>query len=386
VVRQDPVRKGLLYLGTENGLYVSFDDGDAWQPLQTNLPHAPVYEIVVQERFADLVVATYGRGIYILDDLTALRQLTPEVTASGAHLFAPREAWRFRMMEPPFDGLGGDVIGQNPPYGASINYWLKAGQKDSVTLTITDPAGKTVRALKALGTAGINRVWWDLRGELSTEVKLRVPPLHAPEVVIGPDGKPAPDMGRGAILLEPGTYTVKLTAAGQESSRQLVVRKDPNSGGSEAEIGQQLAMLREILTDVNAVADMVNGIERARAQLATLKQTLGADDKTADVRSAADSLEKKLVAVEEDLIQLRVTGRGQDGIRYPVRLGGRLLYLAGGLEGTDFGPTDPQREAHQALREQLRTSRMKYDGVMTQDVVAFNAMLRERGLGGVMKE
>jgi photosystem II stability/assembly factor-like uncharacterized protein len=384
VVKQDPVRKGLLYLGTENGLYVSFNDGEAWQPLQTNLPHAPVYEIVVQERFADLVIATYGRGIWILDDLTPLRQLTAEVAGSAAHLFAPREAWRFRMMEAPFDALGGPVLGQNPPYGAAINYWLKTEQKDSVSLTIADATGKTVRTLKAKGTAGINRVWWELRGEMSTEAKLRVPPLHAPEIVIGPEGKTSPDMGRGAILLEPGTYTVKLSAAGQESSRQLVVRKDPNSGGSEAEIGQQLVMLREIMADVNAVADMVNGLERARAQLATLKQTLGTDEKTADVRSATDSLEQKLIAVEEDLIQLRVTGRGQDGVRYPVKLGGRLLYLAGGLEGTDFGPTDAQREAHRVLREQLAASKGKYDAVMTRDVAAFNSMLQSRGLGGVV--
>ena len=386
VVRQDPVRKGLLYLGTENALYVSFNDGEMWQPLQTSLPPAPVYEIVVQERFADLVIATYGRGIWILDDLTPLRQLTAEVTASAAHLFTPREAWRFRMMEPPFDGLGGEMIGQNPPYGASINYWLKAEQKDSVTLTIVDPGGKTVRTLKGPGTAGINRAWWDLRGELNTEAKLRVPPLYAPDIVIGPDGKPAPDMGRGNFLLEPGTYTVKLSAAGQSFSQPIAVRKDPNSGGSEVEIAEQAAMLREVVADLNAVADMVNGIERARAQIAALKQTLGGDEKTADVRNAADSLEKKLVAVEEDLIQLWVTGRGQDGIRYPQKLGGRLLYLGGGLEGSDFRPTDQQREAHQALREQLRASKAKYDAVMTQDVAAFNAMLQGRGLGGVVKE
>jgi len=384
VVRQDPARKGLLYLGTENALYVSFNDGEAWQPLQSNLPPAPVYEIVVQERFADLVVATYGRGIWILDDLTSLRQLTPQVTAGAAHLFAPREAWRFQMMEPPFDGLGGDSLGQNPPYGAAINFWLKADQKDSVQLTISDQGGKTVRTLKTMGTAGINRIWWDLRGELSTEAKVRVPPRSAPDIVIALEGKQAPDMGRGNILVEPGSYTVKLSAAGQEYSQTLVVRKDPNSGGSEAEIAEQTAMLREIMEDVNAVADMVNGIERIRVQIATLKQTLGTDEKTADVRQAVDSLDTKLVAVEGDLIQLRLTGRGQDIIRYPMKLGGRLLYLGGGVQGSDFRPSDQHREAHAVLREELRASKAKYDAVMAQDVAAFNAMMQRRNLGGVI--
>ena len=100
-VREDPVRRGLLYLGTENGIYVSFDDGDDWQPLQMNLPHAPVYWITVQEHFNDLVIATYGRGFWILDDITPLRQLTPQVISADAHLFTPRPAYRFRAITAP---------------------------------------------------------------------------------------------------------------------------------------------------------------------------------------------------------------------------------------------------------------------------------------------
>ena len=99
IIREDPVRRGLLYLGTEGGLYVSFDDGDHWQPMQLGMPHAPVYGLVIQEHFNDLVVATYGRGFYILDDLSPLQKLTPEVTASAATLFAPRAAYRFRDIE-----------------------------------------------------------------------------------------------------------------------------------------------------------------------------------------------------------------------------------------------------------------------------------------------
>ena len=99
IIREDPVRRGLLYLGTESGLYVSFDDGDHWQPMQLGMPHAPVYGLVIQEHFNDLVVATYGRGFCILDDLAPLQKLTPEVTASAAHLFAPRAAYRFRDID-----------------------------------------------------------------------------------------------------------------------------------------------------------------------------------------------------------------------------------------------------------------------------------------------
>ncbi|HEX7938389.1 MAG TPA: glycosyl hydrolase, partial [Gemmatimonadaceae bacterium] len=121
VVREDPVRKGMLYAGTENGLYVSWDDGANWQPLQNNLPHAPVYWITVQERFNDLVVATYGRGFWILDDITSLRTL-PEVVSRETHLFAPRSAYRFRTTESRWAAGEDPTAGDDPPYGASLNY------------------------------------------------------------------------------------------------------------------------------------------------------------------------------------------------------------------------------------------------------------------------
>ena len=142
VVREDPVRRGLLYRGTENGLYVSFDDGETWQPLQNNMPRAPVYWIEIQEHFNDLVVATYGRGFWILDDITALRQLASEVTGKEAHLFTQRFAYRFQRSRRRWRS-GTIPSGQNPPYGASINYWLKAPPSGDVTLN--DPGSERAR-------------------------------------------------------------------------------------------------------------------------------------------------------------------------------------------------------------------------------------------------
>ena len=131
------MQPGLLYLGTENGLYVSFDDGDTWQPLQNNLPHVPVYGITVQEQFSDLVLATYGRGFWILDDITPLRELKPDVINAPAHLFSPRPAYRFRGITPPAAPSYDGVDGENPPYGADITYlpeWIanrRCGDHDS---------------------------------------------------------------------------------------------------------------------------------------------------------------------------------------------------------------------------------------------------------------
>ena len=198
-LEEDPVRQGLLYLGTENAIYVSFDDGAHWQPLQTNLPHAPVYGIVVQEHFNDLVIGTYGRGFWILDDITPLQQLTPEVLASAAHLFPPRAAYRFREITTPSAPWDDTVFGEDAPYGASINYYLQAASADAVTVTILDAQGAVVRTLTGPQASGLNRLYWDLRYEATTEIRLRTSPLYAPHIQVGPEGwRPLPGRAGGA--------------------------------------------------------------------------------------------------------------------------------------------------------------------------------------------
>ena len=385
VVCEDPVRRGLLYAGTENGLYVSFNDGESWQPLQNNLPHAPVYWITVQPRFNDLVVATYGRGFWILDDITPLQQLTPEVLAGNAHLFKPRAAYRFRNIEAPLAPPDDPVVGQNPPYGASIHYRLaSAGAQDSVTLTIADASGKTVRSMKGPAKAGINRAWWDLRYDPTIEPRQRVSPMYAAEITIPPQGRPMPDGGRFAILAPPGTYTVKVRLAGQELSQPLTVLKDPNAGGSEEEIRTQTALLTELRTEINTAAAAVNTIESLRSQLATLKSVLAGDSAQAAARAGADSLDKKLVAVEEQLVQLRITGRGQDAVRWPVKALGQLIYLAQELESGDFGPTTQQQEVQKVLGDQVAAARAELDGLLARDVASFNSALRDKGVQNIM--
>ena len=380
VVREDPVRRGLLYAGTENGIYVSLNDGEQWQPLNNNLPHAPVYWIAVQEHFSDLVVATYGRGFWILDDITPLRSLGTELVAKASHLFAPRVAYRFLGVEVPFADSDDPVKGTNPPYGASVNFWLKNDAKDSVTLRVLDAAGKVVRTQRVMAKAGVNRVWWDLRNELTKEAKLRTANPYAPEVKYPPEGRAAPGVGRFNALVPPGTYTVTLNAAGGEESQPLVLRKDPLSGGSEEEIRLQTEVAGEVSRDIDAAVDMVNALEVVRSQIATLKQTLGDDAKTADVRAQVDSLDRKMLAVEEQLLQTKVTGRGQDLVRYPFRLSEQLIYLGASVTGSDFGPTDAHRQVQTILKEQLRQVRSSYDAVMTKDLDAFKQMLRSRNV------
>jgi len=377
-VTEDPARRGFLYAGAENAIYLSFDDGAQWHSLQGNLPHAPVHDVQVQERFGDLVIATYGRGFWVLDDLSPLRQLTGDVLARPVHLFAPREAWRFRGAEPPFMPMYDPVTGENPKYGAAINYWLKV-KGDSVAITISDTAGTVVRTLTGPAEPGLNRVVWDLQTERSPEVRVRVPPLHAPERTVPMEGAPSPSIGRISMLVPPGRYTVKLSAGGQEVSHPLVVRKDPNTLGTEEDIRRQAAFWAELKADLARTVSLVNALETARFQLAALQATGPA----ADVKAAADSLAAKLLGVEEELTQLRITGRGQDLIRYPARLGEKLVYLANDVASSDNAPTQSQRDVAATLRERLAAAKVDFGRVMDTDVAAFNAMLRSKGLGGV---
>ena len=382
VVCEDPVRRGLLYLGTENAIYVSFDDGENWQPLQNNLPQVPVYGITVQEHFNDLVIGTYGRGFWIMDDLTAIQQMTPAVLSADAHLFPPRPAYRFRPITPTSIPYDDPTAGDNPPYGASINYYLKGAASGPVKVTILDSKGETVRTLTGPGSAGLNRVYWNLNYEPTAEIRMRTSPLApAPHVRLGPDGW-RPPAGGGAtitVLAPPGTYTVKLSVAGRELTRPLTVRKDPNSAGTEADIEAQTALVLDLRRDLESAIGMLNRAEIVRSQLDALGRVL--DDQA--VRKAAEALNQKFIDLEMTLIELRATG-AQDTIRYAAKLISRFGYLANGVANADFRPTDQHLEVQKLLAERLRARRAEFDALVAKDLASFNDMLRARGVTNII--
>ena len=395
VVREDPVRRGLLYLGTEGGMYVSFNDGEFWQTLQNNLPRAPVYGIVVQPNYGDLVIGTYGRGFWIMDDITPLRALAADVTSNDGHLFAPRMTYRMRDAEQPFAMFYDPSAGFNPPYGASLNYWLRTGSdstvrdsagtklvsKDSVTITISDASGAVVRTLKGPVNAGINRIQWNLRGELTKQAKIRTPPEYAPWSAVSLEGRNAPSLGRVGVLMPPGTYTVALrTPAGRTETQRLVVQKDPNVTASDAELGENIALARDLTRQLDDAVTMINNLESVRGQLSALKATLAGDTTRKDIAAQVDSLDTKIRVVERKLFNTRTTGRGQDLIRWPMRIAEQLEYLVGSVQSSDHAPTAAQREVGQLLRAQLQAVKAEYDRVMQNDVAAFNAMLQQRRL------
>ena len=383
-VREDPKRPGLLYLGTESALYVSFDDGARWEPLQLDLPHAPVSWLTVQQRFADLVIATYGRGVWILDDVTPLREMTQDVVNADAHLFTMRPAYRFRAITAPATPYDDPTVGQSPPYGADINYYLKSSAAGPVRIQIQDAKGQAIRSLDGPGTPGIHRVYWDLRDAPSTHVTLRTSPLYAPEVRIGADGIREGEAGGGAeggltVLQAPGAYTVKLTVGGRDYTRPLRVVKDPHSAGTEADIAAQQQFLSSVRRDLDAAVEAVNNAELVRGQIRNLR-TLTQDREL--LKPIAD-LDEKIIALEGQLLELRTTGRGQDGVRFGSKLVQKIAYLANGLQSADFKPTNQQLAVQKDLEAKLKTLQDQIDGVLTKDVAAFNERMKGTALPGI---
>jgi len=402
-VREDPVRKGLLYLGVENGLYFSIDDGQHWTPLQSGLPHAPLHWLTIQEHFNDLVVATYGRGFFILDDITPLRQLTPEILNANAHLFTPRATYRLRNITEPMMMPDDATEGVNPPDGAPITFWLRTAPpkdpkpakdaKAPVKLVIKDAAGQVIRTLDVKdATAGLNRVWWDLRGEPTTEVKPRTPPLNAEDLKMNPDGTRTFAMAgssRLSALVPPGAYTLTLetpvaAGSGGTTTRQLTVRKDPNTAGTDADIQAQTTTIREVRDAMNKVADLINRAEAVRAQVGHLKTFIGDDAAAKELIAAGEDLDKKVIAVEQRLFNLNATGRGQDFLRMPSQLMEKLAHLADTLELADFAPTDQQLEVHKLLTDQVSAAATDLNAVVSKDVATLNDMLRRRNVGTII--
>jgi photosystem II stability/assembly factor-like uncharacterized protein len=399
-VREDPVKRGLLYLGTENGVFFSSDDGQHWLPLQAGLPHAPAHWLTIQEHFNDLVVATYGRGFWILDDVTPLRTLSNEILNQRTHLFAPRPAYRFRYITEPMTMPDDASEGRNPPYGANIDFFIKmpppvgpvsddVAKAEKVKLVISDAAGKTVRTLEIDRKdviAGVNRVWWDLRTDPTPEIKLRTPPQHVPDFKMNADGtRRFPTGGPMSFLVAPGTYTVKLTATGDvDRTQSIVVRKDPNTEGTEQDIAAQTKVMTQIYDDMKTVAKAINDAEVVRQQLAQVKALAGDGDAAKDVKRMADELDAKIVDIESRLFNTTATGRGQDQLRTASQMVEKLAHLADVVAYADFRPTDSQLEVQSKLAQEIARDKERLSGTFLREVANFNQVLRDRQLGAIV--
>ncbi|MEO9170523.1 MAG: hypothetical protein ABI282_00105 [Candidatus Baltobacteraceae bacterium] len=355
MVREDPVRKGMLYAGTENGLWVSFDDGGSWQSLLNNLPHAPVYDFVVQPQFDDLVVATHGRGVWILDDISALQSYTPAIGAQISHLFPIRNAYRW---EAAFSTWAtGEGAGDNPEGVADINFFLRdaPSKKNPVRLEIYD--GTTlIRTLKVEhAVAGVNRAWWDL----AYDPVDTVPKYHTTQ------------QGFSGPTVAPGTYTVRLVGAGPAQEQKITVLVDPKSSATLADMQAQVAMTLRLRGEYQKTGAAIVALRSLSDQAAKLeKRASGRDDTVAALRD----LHARAQAVLAQLYQ-NDTQTWEDTLRVPVKLYERISSLGGAVQSGDYAPTASSSELAAQLESELAPVLDETDALFGHRLVSVNALL-----------
>lgn len=390
VVREDPGRAGILFAGTDNRVWASLDDGESWFSLQLDMPPAPIYGMVIQERFQDLVVATYGRGFYILDGIGPLRDLA-EASNDPLRVFDSPAAWRFLPRQSIKSEPGSLVTGRNAPYGAPISWWLgEDAAADRAEIAIVNADGETVRTLRGPGTAGLSRAHWDLRGETPDRATLRTRPPDRDWVEMGEDGERRIrtwDLdifpGYRGLLQPPGSYTARVTVGEHTAETTLRVEVDPASAATPDDIREKYAFLNAIHAQLNELAEMVDELEWVRREIEGLEERHAGDDRFRALLESAGEIAGTAIAIEGRFFDVGLTGAREDAFRAPMRLYGRLGALANdaGWDGADFAPTDQQREVHRLLTERFETARGEYRQLMDEQLPPFWRALAEARAG-----
>jgi hypothetical protein len=270
-------------------------------------------------------------------------------------------------------------IGQNPPYGASINYYLGAVPAEDVQIEIVAD-GRTIRTLKGTKQEGINRVWWDLKYDDATAPRLRTSPVGRPDIALNAEGwRRFPLESSLDLLAPPGKYSVKLIVGTTQLTREIEVRKDPNSQGSEEGIRAQMKVVVSAREDLKTMTEMIDRIELTRKQIGDVKAALKDDAASKSLVADAEALDQKLLAVEETLFNPRITGSA-DSFYYPPRLYSKLQGFARGVTESDFEPTAAQLDVYAMFRQQVAEQKSKLDALMANEVAAFNQKLKNTNL------
>ncbi|MGH9540560.1 MAG: WD40/YVTN/BNR-like repeat-containing protein [Terriglobales bacterium] len=376
VVREDPLRRGLLYAGTEQGVYYSLDDGGHWQSLQLGLPTTPVRDLAVHG--TTLIAATHGRAFWALDDITPLRQYQDGFAAAAVHLYQPAVAYRARGGF----GFARPGVGANPPGGAIVDYWLAQAPQKPITLEILDAHGTLVRqytstsrpaagapggfrrrpAAALQAKAGLNRFVWDLR-------------YPAPHLIPGEAHWGSPSGVRAA----PGDYQVRLIVGAQAFTQPIVLKADPRLSTTQADYEKQFDLAQRINRAVGEAHDAVNQMRGLQKQLAELDQRIGSDHRAGAALAAAKTLDGKLGKVVAAVAQLN-SKSGEDALNYPIRLDDKLDNLLATVESADMAPTAQSYAVFTELNGQLQAQLSTWRTLQNKDLAALNELIRKDGV------
>src|SRR5713101_4319138 len=397
VVREDPARKGLLFAGTEGAVYVSFNDGEEWQPLQLNLPHTSMRDLTIHGD--DLIVATHGRSFWILDDITPLRQLNEKIGKRTANLYAPQEAIRFRWNRNTDTPLPPEVpAGKNPPDGAILDYYLEAASSKPMTLEILDEREHVVRRFASTdkpeplekiarehpipmywvrpvqipsASAGMHRFVWDLH--------YAPPEALEHEYPISAIYRDTPKIPLGAWVL-PGNYTVRLTVDGKSYSEPLIVKMDPRIKPSLADLRKQFEMESGSADGMNKSFDALGQVKSVRAQL-----------KERAAKAGKGALANAIAALDKQGAELEGAAQSSffglpPGAKQPENFSSLNQHFASILavaDSADAAPTTQATAVYKELEEALEKLLTLWTRVRQQDVAALNAELKRAGLAPI---
>ncbi len=387
VIREDPNRKGLLYAGTETGVYVSFDDGGSWQSLQLNLPLTPIHDIAVQARDMDLVVATHGRSFWILDDLTPLYQMNDGLAKAEAFLMEPRFAYRMEGFQYNRPGL---ALGQNPPNGVLVNYFFKNRPTEEVKLDFLDAEGnlivsysskkdkkgkevrpsaefyekpKETRMFVVPADTGMNRFVWDMRHPDAEEV---------PGAIFW-DGSTA-----GPKVL-PGIYQIRLTSGAFIQKQSFEIRKDPRVEFSQEDLKHQLDLLLKINRKITEAHKTINSIREIQKQFNEFCGKFKDTSLVREIRKFAKPLLDSLSAVENELIQTKIKS-SQDVLNYPMKLSNKLVSLTSTVSSADMRPTKQSIEVFEQLSGLVDLEVRKCQWLCEKELPKLNEFIKAKEL------
>ena len=396
VVREDPTRKGLLYAGSENAVYVSFNDGDSWQSLQLNLPHTSMRDLTIHGD--DLIVGTHGRSFWILDDLTPLRQLNDEIAKSPAYLFAPQEALRWRWNRNPDTPLPPETpAGQNPPDGAILDYYLASAAHGPVVLEILDSTGASVRRYSSTdapldidkiagqypipmywvrpsqtlsAAAGMHRFVWDLRHAppraLNTEFPISAILHNTPLLPLG-------------SWVLPGNYTARLTVDGKEFTKSFVVKMDPRIKSSLADLQAQASLESGAVAGMNQSYDALTQVSSIREQIKDVAPK--AKGKLAESLKSLDQQCAELAgATVSTFYGTPASGKESENFSTINQHFGQLLAIA---DSADAAPTTQASQVYASLSEQMNDLAKRWLELAQTTIPELNGQLQKSGLSSL---
>lgn len=387
VVREDPNRKGLLYAGTETGIYISFNDGELWQSMQLNLPISPVHDIQIQKREHDLVIATHGRSFWILDDLTPFYDAQFSLTKTACYLFKPDVAIRTSGGSYFYEGM---QEGQNAPNGVAVNYFLKNKPKIELKLIFFTAKGDTVKSLSSTkkengepikiskdffedktiprsgvlpADSGLNCMHWDMRYPDATKLEKSSPMWGGS--TIGPKAVP-------------GNYLVKLFIGDSLMAQQtFVIKEDPRYHVTQPELEEQLALLLKINAKLSETHQAINDLRSIRNQINAY--TGGVEDSAfvAQLKKISKPILDSLNAIEEELVQFHAVA-GQDLLNFPIKLNNKLASIGSAVSSIDSAPTKQSYVAFAEISAQIDVQLNKLKKIKTDKIPAFNEKAKQK--------